>query len=326
MGNLLFLSRNLSRRRYRDHDLGVSSRGRCFLFLFGVQIAQIQHEDRDEDGDGEECRDKLRIPLLIRQAPVPFLDPLSQLFRVHIKKVLRMKCSDVQHYYTIILYTESCSLLMFDMKNVHKLWLIVLSGVSVALFAVFTLLVKLDKFVQADFDLTVKIQNKVPAGLNDIFHLFSTAGHVGTMSVILIIILAIFLRKKLNGVVIMFLFYAGQGAEFFLKEALHQPGPPFQFHRVGSGVFFDKDYVVPGSSYPSGHSFRAVFIATTALYVVHRKYGKSAATLIAGTAACGLAVCIMAAKVVLGEHWVTDIVGGALLGAATAFFALLFAR
>lgn len=212
------------------------------------------------------------------------------------------------------------------MKITHKLWLLVLSGIGLGMFGFYTLLVKLDKFTQLDFNLTVKIQDYVPVGLSELFHGFSALGHVGSMSIILLLTLVFLLKNKIAALPIMFLFYAGQGAEFFLKKVLLHPGPPFQFHRVGEGVFFDKDYVVPGSSYPSGHSFRAMFLAVIGIYLIYKKHGWDMRTYIAAGVLSGIAVCIMAAKVVLGEHWTTDIVGGALLGAATAFFALLFVR
>lgn len=212
------------------------------------------------------------------------------------------------------------------MKITHKIWLFILSGAGLGLFGLYTLLVKMDRFTQLDFNMTVRIQDKVPTGLSDVFHLFSAVGHVGTMSVILFLGLLFLLKNKIGTVIVLFLFYAGQGGEFFLKKVLLHPGPPFQFHRVGSGTFFDKDYVVPGSSYPSGHSFRAMFMAVVLIYLIYKKYGWSTATVVTSAGLAGLAICIMAAKVILGEHWTTDIIGGALLGAATAFFALLFVR
>ncbi len=154
--------------------------------------------------------------------------------------------------------------------------------------------------------------------------MLSSVGHVGSVSIILLVSTLLLLRKRIFAVLIMFLFYSGQGVEFVLKKILHQPGPPFQFHRIGEGVFFDKDYIVPGSSYPSGHSFRAVFTAIVITYIMYKKYGLTNKTLLTGLVLGGLAFAIMTAKIVLGEHWSSDIAGGALLGAATAFFAILF--
>jgi membrane-associated phospholipid phosphatase len=68
-----------------------------------------------------------------------------------------------------------------------------------------------------------------------------------------------------------------------------------------------------GPSFPSGHSsWSAAFFAAAALVLaVHR--GRSARAAIAGVAA-GMAVCIGATRVLLGVHWLSDVVAGLALG------------
>ena len=68
-----------------------------------------------------------------------------------------------------------------------------------------------------------------------------------------------------------------------------------------------------GPSFPSGHSsWSAAFFAAAALLLA-RGRGRRACSVLAGTAA-GLAVAIAASRVLLGVHWLSDVIAGLALG------------
>ena len=70
-----------------------------------------------------------------------------------------------------------------------------------------------------------------------------------------------------------------------------------------------------GPSFPSGHSsWAAAFFAAAALLLC-RGRGRSARAAIAGVAA-GLAVCVAGSRVLLGVHWLSDVIAGVALGLA----------
>ena len=87
-----------------------------------------------------------------------------------------------------------------------------------------------------------------------------------------------------------------------LKFVVPHPGPPPEFqrviHRVGLGV--QQPY-----SFPSGHTLRVTFFTIAAL-------GR------APLAGAVLIVTMMAALVYLGDHWMSDVLGGLCLGWACA--------
>jgi undecaprenyl-diphosphatase len=68
-----------------------------------------------------------------------------------------------------------------------------------------------------------------------------------------------------------------------------------------------------GPSFPSGHSsWSAAFFAAAALLLA-RHHGRHARIALSGLAA-GLAVAIAASRVLLGVHWLTDVLAGLALG------------
>ncbi len=197
-------------------------------------------------------------------------------------------------------------------------------------FVLFTDMVRRDVFLTqspmggVDFDLTVKLQNNVPARLDPLLELMTTSASAPVIGLILLVVLGV-LYRSFGALVIFVAWGGGQLLELVLKNMLRQPGPPFQFQRIHTAVNFDKDYQLVGYSYPSGHSFRVVFLVIVATFLVARRYGwssKSAA--LTAVATSGFATVVMVAKVVHGGHWTTDIVGGALLGGAAACASLVF--
>jgi undecaprenyl-diphosphatase len=85
---------------------------------------------------------------------------------------------------------------------------------------------------------------------------------------------------------------------------------------------FPQFHVREVNSYPSGHSGRAAFLTGIIIFMV--LYSKKLAVwqkvLIIG-ALLMYQVIMFGSRVYLGEHWTTDVVGGAILGYAFVFLA-----
>ncbi len=188
---------------------------------------------------------------------------------------------------------------------------LILSFLFLSLFGLFTFIVRkhvLDKF---DFDTTVRLQNHTPHSLDTVYSLLSLMGSAEVMTLLLVVTL---IHYKWRMIPIGIAYIVGLGIELFGKVYLPHPGPPFLFFRYDLGFSFPSSYVHTAHSYPSGHAFRTTFVAfiwLVAFFGVTRR--RTARSFFLLLVILGVTV-MMLSRVVLGEHWTTDVIGGAFLG------------
>ncbi len=190
------------------------------------------------------------------------------------------------------------------------------SVLVLGLFGVFTILVRQHLFDQLDLDLTVKLQDHISHFFDTGFSFFSILGAAEIISFFLLV--PLFLYYKSRGILIFLAYGFGLFIEVVGKTFLTHSGPPHLFFRNDINFHFPSSYIETLHSYPSGHSYRTVFIAYVWFVYLFERYPSRVTRSIVFLIIASLCAIMLISRVSLGEHWTTDVVGGSLLGLGLA--------
>lgn len=190
-------------------------------------------------------------------------------------------------------------------------------------FVLFTLIIKTHVLDSFDFNTTVRIQNHIPQKFYAPFSILSLIGTAEVMTVFLLFTLP---YLKLRFIPVITLYGIGGFIEIVGKEFLRHPGPPYLFFKYDLKFLFPSSYIHTLHSYPSGHSFRTIFVIFVIITILLPRLKDARIRTLVLLAAAFFGAAMMVSRIALGEHWTTDVIGGMFLGFSFAAFSVFMTR
>lgn len=202
-----------------------------------------------------------------------------------------------------------------------KVALFLLSLVSFGVFTLFSYTVAKEAWQQMDFDTTVKLQDNISRKYDGYFSYFSLVGSAEvTIGIALVLAALALIKWKLLAVVGWLAILPASFFEVFGKLVIYHPAPPVLFHRNVLETNLPSFYVQTNFSYPSGHMTRTIFLLTVFLVLIMFSKWNSLVKLLLIIIILGFGFMMMLTRIYLGEHWLSDVVGGTFLGICAGLF------
>lgn len=189
-------------------------------------------------------------------------------------------------------------------------------------FTFFSYTVAKENWQKIDFDTTVKLQDHISRRFDGIFSYFSLLGSAEvTIGFCLVLAFLALLRRRWSVILGWLMIIPASMVEVFGKLVLLHPGPPVFFHRSLTPTALPSFYVHTDFSYPSGHMTRTIFIVTIFICMAIFSSRHILPRFIIFCSAVTSVFLMGLTRVYLGEHWLSDVLGGGFLGAGTGLAA-----
>ena len=202
------------------------------------------------------------------------------------------------------------------MKRIWVLVAIVLGILDLFL----TITVHLRVWQTFDWESAAGLQAALPRAVDVPFSLFSLIGTAEVTGLIFLVI--VFYARPARRAPLILAFGIATIIELVGKTILNQPPPPDYLMRYVSFFPILSAEVNPGFSFPSGHALRTTFIVIVLIEMIAASSLRRATRNWLYAFLLAFESVMLVSRVYLAEHWLTDVIGGALLGVACALIAL----
>ena len=203
------------------------------------------------------------------------------------------------------------------LKHTPLFWGLILCGLALVL----AIIVNARLLQTIDLQATLLMQSALPRSLDLPSSLLSLAGSA-EFTVPLFALLVLLSRPELRvKLVILFAFLTL--LEVGGKMLINQPEPPDELVRYIFRFGTPTGRISTPFSYPSGHAARTSFLAVLAVALIVQSRARPATRRILTALVLAAAAGMLVSRVYIGDHWLSDVLGGALLGAGLCLCARL---
>lgn len=191
-------------------------------------------------------------------------------------------------------------------------------------FLILSFLIQNQSLTEFDTYSIIGIQSFIPKQADAFLSLFSILGTFELCLVYLSIIFMLIFFKEKKIFLGVLTFFAIAFIELGGKILLFHPGPPFEYFRNPFVLRFPSGFIHTNYSYPSGHMGRTAFFTVLIAILVGRWLKKKNQRYVAWILLGVIFIIVCISRVSLGEHWLSDVLGGVALGTSLGLLSFVF--